>query len=496
MKKWLRALLGLDKLFTEVTGIQLDTTELNQVLRKELLELNAHTRDLQEKIEATGSSQLSTALISLNAKIDDLHPVKTEFSPSDLAIKDVIGNIVLNFSLKGADEVDLTKAKKVQGAALFATSAVNISAFQGISQNLFYATVDPSTLMKIGPGVGSAFMGAKGIAGHAPFISAGLGAFTPILLFQATSMIIMQSSINNLSERIELVKKKVQLLLKYKEKEDEATLMTINEKLISLDKQKFYTTEDFVLLEIYKDRLSILSNQYRLLAIEALGSLSKKGSEVSSKQEEAKLLDVKKKFAEKSLDAISNLGKKVSKLADYVPHKEVSKFVSDNIIEVFRNSNGEVEKIIQEIVESKFQYFLVLSSIAENLNSQAMFLELKMNYAQIKPDSNRIEKAKYLTEKFKEDHVTLSSQNLSLLESVQQNITDQVFELQNNSDWKRENIELLKTDILKSFNETRTLIIKNQDEIYTLKDSLNNQKSLELVLEYKDGEENVYVLNA
>jgi len=309
-------------------------------------------------------------------------------------------------------------------------------------------------------------------------------------------MMIMQSSINNLAERVEVVKKKVELLLKYTEKENEATLMTINEKLVSLDKQKFYTTEDFVLLENYKDRLSILSNQYRLLALEALSNLLKKSSGVEIEKEKTESVDVRKKFAEKSLDAISHLGKKVSKIADYMPHKEVSKFVSDNIFEIFRNSNGDVEKIKQEIVGSKLQYFLVLSSTAENLNSQARFLELKMNYAQINPDINRIEKAKYLVDKFKEDHLTLSSQNLLLLEIVQQNLTDQILDLQKNSDWKRENIEVIKSEILHNFTETKTIITKNQDEIYTLKNSLTNDKSLELIVEYKGGEENIYVLNA
>ncbi|KQM45842.1 hypothetical protein [Chryseobacterium sp. Leaf201] len=496
MKKWLISLLGLDKLSNEVTQIQHEISELNKIINKEILEIASNTRNLHEKLQASDSSQISTVLVSLNNKIDKLIPVKNEFSPSDLAIKDVLGNIVLNFSLKGADEIDLDKAKRVHGAALFATSAVNISAFQGISQNLFYATANPSTLMAIKGGLGTAVMGAKGIVSHAPFISAGLGAFAPILLFQATSMMIMQSSINNLAERVELVKKKVELLLKYTEKENEATLMTINEKLISLDKQKFYTTEDFVLLENFKDRLSVLSNQYRLLALESLISLSKKNSEVESENDRSDSLDVKKKFRERSLDAIVKLGKKVSKIADYVPHEKVSQFVSENIFELFRNSNGNVEKIKQEILGSKLQYFLVLSSTAENLSSQAKFLELKMNYAQINPDGNRIEKAKYLVERFKEDHLTLSSQNLSLLESVKQNITDQILELQNNSDWKRENIEVVKTDILKSFDETKTIIIKNQDEIYILKNSLNDQKSLELILEYKDGEENIYVLNA
>lgn len=485
MKKWLQNFLELDKLFI---GMQ-ELGNQNKVL------LN-HTINLNNKLMPTDSEQFSTALETLTSKIDELLPSKPEFTPSDLAIKDVLGNVVLNFLLKGKDEVDLSRAKKVHGAALFATSAVNIAAFQGISQNLFYATANPSTLMAIKGGVGSAVMGAKGIAGQAPFIAAGLGAFAPILLFQASSMMIMQSSINNLAERIALVNKKVELLLKYTEKEKEATLMTINEKLISLDQQKFYTAEDFVLLEIYKDRLSTLSKEYRLLALEALISLSSKSSELDTPEEDVVGVDVKKKLAERSLELLQKMKKSIYQMAERIPHKDVTKFVNEKVFDLFRNSSGNVEKIKQEIISSKFQYFLVLSSTAESLNFQAKFLELKMNYAQINPDSNRIEKAKYLVNKFKEDYLTLSSQNLSLLKNVEEDIVINIDNLQKNSDWKRENIARLKNELLQSFAETKTLITKNQDEIYYLKNSLNNDKPMELVVEYKDGEENIYVLNS
>lgn len=49
-----------------------------------------------------------------------------------------------------------------------------------------------------------------------------------------------------------------------------------------------------------------------------------------------------------------------------------------------------------------------------------------MNYAQINPDNNRIEKAKYLVEKFKQNHETLSSQIFLLLETIQYNVTIEI----------------------------------------------------------------------
>lgn len=495
MKNWIRQFLGLNKLSHEIKEIHNETSELKNVYKSELLQLTSKSEDIIEKIQNSNSEILSNSLIALNAKIEEPVPIKTEFSPSDLKIKDVLGNIVLDFSLKPAEEVDFNKVKRIHGAALFATSTVNLASFHGISQNLFFATANPSSLMALKGGVGSAVMGAKGIVGQAPFISAGLGAFTPILLFQATSMMIMQSSINNLTEIVETVKKKVEILLDHIEKENEATLITINNKLVELDLQKFYTIEDFVLLENYKDKLNILSTKYRLLAIKSSSILTSNPSSPKLYDEETSDVIVNKKLGEKVLGIFDSAKKEVSKLTNYISESETSKFVNENIFERFRNSNGDVNKLNTEIINSKLQYYLVLSSTAETLLSQAQFLELKMNYAQINPDNNRIEKAKYLVEKFKKNHETLSSQNLLLLETIQQNVTEKIISLQNNSDWKREKIEIMKNEITKSLNETKNIIIQNQDEIYVLKNSLNNQQSLDLIVDYRDGQENIYLMN-
>ena len=239
-----------------------------------------------------------------------------------------------------------------------------------------------------------------------------------------------------------------------------------------------------------------LSKEYRLLAVESLINLSIKSSDLDNLEEQVVEVDVKKKFAEKSLDLLQKMTKSAYQMAEKISHKEVAKFVNEKIFDVFRSSHGNVEKIKQEIISSKLQYFLVLSSTAESLTFQANFLELKMSYAQINPDGNRIEKAKHLVDKFKEDYLTISSQNLSLLKNVEEDIVFNIDELQKNSDWKRENIALLKEEILNSFSETKNLITKNQDEIYFLKNSLNTDKPMELVVEYKDGEENIYVLNS
>ena len=56
--------------------------------------------------------------------------------------------------------------------------------------NVFLATANPTTLMQIGSGVGSAVMGPAGIVMHAPFISASaaiLPVVAPVMFFMTFS---------------------------------------------------------------------------------------------------------------------------------------------------------------------------------------------------------------------------------------------------------------------------------------------------------------------
>lgn len=99
MKNWIRQFLGFDKLSQEIKVIHNETSELKNVHKSELLQLTSKSEDIIEKIQNSNSEILSNSLIALNAKIEELTPIKTEFSPSDLKIKDVLGNIILDFSL-------------------------------------------------------------------------------------------------------------------------------------------------------------------------------------------------------------------------------------------------------------------------------------------------------------------------------------------------------------------------------------------------------------
>jgi len=77
----------------------------------------------------------------------------------------------------------------VAGAAVGGTA---LSA--SLSSTFFMATADPSTLMKLGQGVGSAVMGVGGIVGQASFIAvpSSLPVVAPVMAMQALTTVAMR----------------------------------------------------------------------------------------------------------------------------------------------------------------------------------------------------------------------------------------------------------------------------------------------------------------
>lgn len=85
------------------------------------------------------------------------------------------------------------------------------------SGSLFIATANPSTLMAIGNGVGSAVMGSGGIIGQAPFIpisGAIMPVTAPLLAFQALSTIMVLQQFNVVNKKLDQVQRTVNTALK------------------------------------------------------------------------------------------------------------------------------------------------------------------------------------------------------------------------------------------------------------------------------------------
>src|SRR5215469_13222272 len=109
-------------------------------------------------------------------------------------LRDLMVSSLRNCYLATGSYVEDAKAMSPQGVLSMAVAGTAVGGAvlsASLSSTLFMATADPSTLMKLGQGVGSAVMGVKGIAAQAPFIAvpSSLPVVAPIMAMQALTTV-------------------------------------------------------------------------------------------------------------------------------------------------------------------------------------------------------------------------------------------------------------------------------------------------------------------
>jgi hypothetical protein len=146
-------------------------------------------------------------------------PVKRfDASGSEIAVFEFQGQLrdlmVSNFRdsyLATGKYVADAKAISPQGAlsmAVAGTSAGAMALSASLSSTLYVATADPSTLMKLGSGVGSAVMGVNGIVAQAPFmpVASALPLVGPVLAMQAISTAVMLKQFEQVDQKLDAIK--------------------------------------------------------------------------------------------------------------------------------------------------------------------------------------------------------------------------------------------------------------------------------------------------
>lgn len=103
------------------------------------------------------------------------------------------------------------KALSPQSAQSMAFTGASVGATglsAALSSTVYVATADPSTLMKLGKGVGSSVMGVNGIAAQAPFIpvASSLPLVGPILALQAINTAIMLKQFEQVDQKLDKIK--------------------------------------------------------------------------------------------------------------------------------------------------------------------------------------------------------------------------------------------------------------------------------------------------
>ena len=82
--------------------------------------------------------------------------------------------------------------------------------------NVFIATANPTTLMTIGAGVGSAVMGPTGVVAHAPFIAAGTAivpVVAPVMFFMTVSSMMMSARLEQVQMSLDRLASVLEQLL-------------------------------------------------------------------------------------------------------------------------------------------------------------------------------------------------------------------------------------------------------------------------------------------
>ncbi|GAA4106065.1 hypothetical protein [Enteractinococcus coprophilus] len=137
---------------------------------------------------------------------------------SELAVFEFQGQL-RDLMVSSMHEAYLTTGNYASGARAVAPQGAMAAAFAGsavagtglsaqFSSSLFMATANPSTLMKIKDGVGTAVIGSNGIIRHAPFIpvASSLPTVLPLAALQTLNTAMMMQQFQQVDRKLDAIK--------------------------------------------------------------------------------------------------------------------------------------------------------------------------------------------------------------------------------------------------------------------------------------------------
>ena len=201
-----------------------------------------------------GNSEV--ALLSFNGKIRD----------------QIIKSFNEQFLIEGDHIKNGGKSSPKTILSLVSAGAGSLGIAGATSGQLFMATANPSTLMTIGNGVGSAIMGAGGIVGQAPFIpisGALMPVVAPLIAFQAISTITVMNQFKEVHNKLENIQKTVNRIIK----RDEATfigeVISASNRILEIENQftvcNQFTKDMIIRLALLEDKINPIFERYNYL---------------------------------------------------------------------------------------------------------------------------------------------------------------------------------------------------------------------------------------
>ena len=166
----------------------------------------------------------------------------------------------------------MSVSPKVWSSLVLSGGAVGTAASASTSSALFMATANPATLMNLGPGVGSAVMGATGIVAQAPFIpvaSALIPVVAPLMAVQALNSVVMLQQFNAMDKKLDAIKGSIDNILARQEATKVAELFAavymVDEIYLQYGQTGRFSTDMLIRLALAERDAAILSRRYEML---------------------------------------------------------------------------------------------------------------------------------------------------------------------------------------------------------------------------------------
>lgn len=452
MLNWLKKILGLNGLEEKISEIAIDNNKEIIEIQKSIKEISLTNND--------NALQLSTIreIVQKNRpnekNIESLKAGGIDFH--------LTNDIILDESWRplNPDGRMTNLFSQITGVSTYTTGIVYTA------NGLYTATAKVSDLMTYNDGtLSSIVVNGNTISNHSGFINANISVFTPMIIFQITSLLTGQYYFNNIVKQLNNIQNKLNKLLMFFMNEKYAKLTYANNFLIEMGKRNSYAIEDFIMFDRVKYDLSVMRYEFLYLSKQTLNNF---------------------KYEEKE-------GVK-DNLLNRAP---IIKDIMDRVNKIIKNSSKEAKKIIIKIHESDFHKYLELSIQADLLYQYSKIIEFKLNFSDKNPDSNRIDKIKSIYSKITTYSLTNDSicdENMNINKEFDSHFMKILEDKHVESMFRKEKIEEYKNSLKNNTN----IINKLTDFQHSIKLKASElKKSLEkpaqILIDNKGDEPRFYV---
>jgi hypothetical protein len=185
----------------------------------------------------------------------------------------VVSSLRDSYLSTGAYVAD-AKAVSSQGVLSMAVAGVaagGTAMSAALSGSLYMATADPTTLMKIGQGVGSAVMGVNGIAAQAPFIpiAGALPVMAPLMAMQALTTVVTLKQFQQVDRKLDAIKNTLDTAIARAEATHVGELLTasgvVDEVYGRYEREGHFSSDMLIRLALAERDVRTLAGRFRHL---------------------------------------------------------------------------------------------------------------------------------------------------------------------------------------------------------------------------------------